>query len=98
MPVDDKDILQRKRDSLRTFSRKSNAAIIEQLKSTNHLVASEKIVHPVSPLLEMQGSDNIQGYRTMVCINRRLRKEAIDAIGTVKWIPDWGQERITGNG
>jgi len=24
-----------------------------------------------------------------------FRKEAIDAISTVKWIPEWGQERIT---
>jgi len=30
----------------------------------------------------------------VVCVDRRLQKEAIDAISTVKWIPEWGQEEL----
>jgi len=43
----------------------------------------------------MQGSDNIQATEQWFASIEGFRKEAIDAISTVKWIPEWGQERIT---
>jgi len=43
----------------------------------------------------MQGSIIFRATEQWFASIEGFRKEAIDAISTVKWIPEWGQERIT---
>ena len=74
---------------------KSDKAIIEWLRDNNRLLASEIVNHsyphcwrckkPVIFRATSQWFASVDGFR----------KETLDAIKTVKWIPSWGEERIT---
>lgn len=97
VPVDDKGYLTKEAGQFSgLYYEKSNAAILEQLKSTNHLLASEKIVHQYPHCWRCKDPIIFRATEQWFASVEGFRKEAIDAIGTVKWIPDWGQERITG--
>lgn len=96
VPVDDKGYLTKDAGKFAgLYYEKSNAAIIEELKAGNYLLAEEKIDHqyphcwrckePIIYRATEQWFASIEGFR----------KEAIDAIKTVQWIPEWGEERIT---
>ncbi|MBR2290589.1 MAG: isoleucine--tRNA ligase [Clostridia bacterium] len=74
---------------------KSDKAILEWLKENNRLLTSEVINHsyphcwrckkPVIFRATSQWFASVDGFR----------KETLEAIKTVKWIPSWGEERIT---
>ncbi len=74
---------------------KSDKAIIEWLEEHNLLLAKQKVNHsyphcwrckkPVIFRATSQWFASVDGFR----------KETLDAIKTVKWIPSWGEERIT---
>ena len=74
---------------------KSDKAILEWLRDNNRLLASEVVNHsyphcwrckkPVIFRATSQWFASVDGFR----------KETLDAVKTVKWIPSWGEERIT---
>ncbi len=77
---------------------KANDGIIELLKGKGALVHSSKISHSYphcwrckKPVIFRATS---QWFISMD--KGDLRKRALDAINEVKWIPDWGKERIKG--
>ena len=77
------------------FYAKSDTAIIEWLKEHNLLLHKQELMHsyphcwrckkPVIYRATNQWFASIDGFR----------KEALEAIKSVKWIPAWGEERIT---
>ena len=77
------------------FYAKSDKEIIKWLEENNFLLAKQEIKHsyphcwrckkPVIYRATSQWFASIDGFR----------KEALDAIKGVKWIPAWGEERIT---
>ncbi|RXE58445.1 isoleucine--tRNA ligase [Acetivibrio mesophilus] len=96
VPVDDKGYLTSEAGQFAgMYYEKSNAAIIEQLKSTKNLLASEKIVHQYPHCWRCKDPIIFRATEQWFASIEGFRKEAIDAIETVKWIPDWGEERIT---
>ena len=74
---------------------KSDKAILEWLRENNRLLASEVVNHsyphcwrckkPVIFRATSQWFASVDGFR----------KETLEAVKTVKWIPSWGEERIT---
>lgn len=76
---------------------KANEPIIELLKSTGHLLHLENITHSYphcwrhkTPLIFRATP---QWFISMTQAN--LRDDAVKAIPSVKWIPSWGEQRIT---
>lgn len=74
---------------------KSNKEIVKWLDENNLLLAKEEVMHsyphcwrckhPVIFRATSQWFASVDGFR----------KETLDAIKTVKWIPSWGEERIS---
>lgn len=75
---------------------KSDKEIIKWLEENGYLLASQDILHsyphcwrckkPVIYRATDQWFASVDGFR----------KETLDAIKTVKWMPSWGEDRITG--
>lgn len=97
VPVDDKGYLTREAGQFSgLFYEKANAEIEKELKESGMLFASEKILHqyphcwrckePIIYRATEQWFASIDGFR----------EEAINAIKEVEWIPQWGEDRITG--
>ncbi len=76
----------------------ANAPIIELLKSRNALVAAEDIEHSYPHCWRCKKPVLFRATaQWFISMDRKgLRKEALDNINEVKWIPSWGKERIYG--
>ena len=81
---------------LRVFD--ANAVVIEMLQESGHLLRQEKLSHSyphcwrcANPVI-FRGTD--QWFISME--KNDLRKEALEEIDRVRWIPKWGRERIYG--
>ena len=77
---------------------KSNDHVIEVLKDRQALISTETVQHSYphcwrhkTPVIFRATS---QWFISMD--NHRLRENALQAIKSVNWIPDWGEQRITG--
>jgi len=77
---------------------KANPLIIETLKASGHLLSAAKLTHSYphcwrhkEPLIFRATP---QWFISMEA--QGLRTAALDAIKDVKWIPQWGEARITG--
>lgn len=78
------------------FYAKSDKEIIKWLDENGYLLASQDVLHsyphcwrckkPVIYRATDQWFASVDGFR----------KETLEAIKTVKWMPSWGEERITG--
>lgn len=96
VPVDDKGHLTKEAGKFAgLYYEKSNAAIVEELKTTGHLLATEKIVHQYPHCWRCKSPIIFRATEQWFASIEGFRKEALDAIKTVKWIPGWGEERIT---
>lgn len=97
VPVDDKGFLTKEAGEFAgMYYAKSNAAIIERLKKDNNLLASEKIIHQYPHCWRCKNPIIFRATEQWFASIEGFRKEAMDAIKTVQWIPEWGEERITG--
>jgi isoleucyl-tRNA synthetase len=86
-------------DGKRVFE--ANASIIELLKSRNVLMASEKIEHSYphcwrchNPVIFRATEQWFISMEARV-EDSTLRQRSLDEIKKVKWIPAWGEERIS---
>lgn len=97
VPVDDKGYLTGEAGQFAgLYYEKSNAAIIEQLKQTGHLLASEEIEHQYPHCWRCKDPIIFRATEQWFASIEGFRDEAIKAIDTVKWVPEWGKDRITG--
>lgn len=96
VPVDSKGVLN---DEAGKFSgmyyEKSNEAIIEELKSTNSLVAIEPIIHQYPHCWRCSSPIVFRATEQWFASVDKFKKAAVEAIKTVDWLPKWGEERIT---
>ncbi len=76
----------------------ANAPIIELLQARNALVASEDIEHSYPHCWRCKRPVLFRATaQWFISMDRKgLRKEALENINEVKWIPSWGRERIYG--
>lgn len=96
VPVDDKGHLTKEAGKFEgLYYEKANGAIIEELKAGNYLLAAEKIVHQYPHCWRCKDPIIFRATEQWFASIEGFRKEALDAIKTVKWVPGWGEERIT---
>ncbi|MEG2174835.1 MAG: class I tRNA ligase family protein, partial [Oscillospiraceae bacterium] len=72
----------------------ANVAILEHLKKTGSLFASEKIIHPYPHCWRCKKPIIYRATEQWFCSVEQFRDQAVEAIHKVKWIPAWGEERM----
>ncbi len=96
VPVDDKGYLNDLAGKFRgLFYDKSNKAIIEDLKASGHLLAEVGIIHQYPHCWRCKNPVLFRATEQWFASIEGFRKEALEQIKTVEWVPAWGEERIT---
>jgi isoleucyl-tRNA synthetase len=96
VPVDSRGVLNELAGEFAgLYYEKSNPKIIEKLTETGNLLAIEEIIHQYPHCWRC--SDPIIFRATEQCFASvdQLKDQAIEEIKQVKWIPKWGEDRIT---
>lgn len=74
----------------------ANKAIAAKLEATGALLAIQKIVHQYPHCWRCNSPIIYRATEQWFCSVNGFRDEAVKAIENVKWIPDWGEDRIKG--
>lgn len=74
----------------------ANKAIAKKLDETGHLFALVKIVHQYPHCWRCKKPILFRATEQWFCSVDGFKDDAIKAIETVNWIPEWGEERIKG--
>jgi len=76
---------------------KVNETVLNELKARNNLIHQETIIHSYPHCWRHKTALIFRATpQWFVSMNRQgLREQALKAIEQVKWVPDWGQARIT---
>ena len=74
---------------------KSDKAILEWLRDNNRLLADENVLHSYPHCWRCKKPIIFRATEQWFASVEGFRKETLDAVKTVKWIPAWGEERIT---
>lgn len=73
----------------------ANKAITKYLEESGALFALEKIIHQYPHCWRCKKPVLFRATEQWFCSVDDFKDEAVDAIKTVKWIPGWGEDRIT---
>ncbi len=95
VPVNEKGILTEEAGpfaGLKTAD--ANKAIAQRLEDDNTLIAMQKIVHPYPHCWRCHEPIIYRATDQWFCNVDMFKPETIKAIEQVKWIPEWGEERI----
>ena len=74
----------------------ANKAIAKKLEENNALLAIQKIVHPYPHCWRCNSPIIYRATEQWFCSVNGFKDKAIKAIEDVKWIPEWGEDRIKG--
>lgn len=77
------------------FYEKSNEKIIEKLTQTNNLLAVEGIIHQYPHCWRCDSPIIFRAADQWFASVDALKENAVEEIKKVKWIPQWGEDRIT---
>ena len=77
------------------FYEKSNPAILERLKNDGNLVAIENIVHQYPHCWRCDNPIIFRAADQWFASVDALKEKAVEEIKKVKWVPGWGEDRIT---
>ena len=72
----------------------ANEAILEDLKASNMLLATEKITHQYPHCWRCKTPILFRATEQWFCSVDDLKKEALEAVKAVKWYPAWGELRM----
>ncbi len=78
------------------FYEESNAKIIEKLKEVNALYAIEDIIHQYPHCWRCHKPIVFRATEQWFASVDDIKDAAVEAIKGVRWIPKWGEDRITG--
>lgn len=73
---------------------KTNALIVEDLKSTNSLYAVEEIAHTYPHCWRCKNPIVYRATEQWFCSVDALKDAAVEACHSIKWLPAWGEERM----
>lgn len=73
----------------------ANKAIAEKLEQTGHLFAMQKIKHQYPHCWRCKNPVLFRATEQWFCSIDEFKEDAVKAIENVKWIPGWGEDRIT---
>ncbi len=74
----------------------ANKAIAIYLEEHGNLLALQKIIHQYPHCWRCKEPVIFRATEQWFCSIDEFKEEAIEAVKNVKWIPDWGEGRITG--
>ncbi len=74
----------------------ANKAIAKKLEETGALLAIQKIVHQYPHCWRCHSPIIYRATEQWFCSVNGFKNEAVKAIESVKWIPEWGEDRIKG--
>jgi len=95
VPVDGDGVLTEEAGQFKGLStEKANVAILNCLKEKNALFAVEKIIHQYPHCWRCKTPIIFRATEQWFCSIDGFKEDAIKAIDSVEWIPDWGGERI----
>ena len=77
------------------FYEKSNKAILERLTNDGNLLAIENIVHQYPHCWRCDNPIIFRAADQWFASVDALKEKAVEEIKKVKWIPQWGEDRIT---
>lgn len=96
VPVDAKGVLTQEAGEFAGLpTEKANAAIAKKLEETGNLFAMEKIIHQYPHCWRCKEPILYRATEQWFCSIDAFKEDAVRAIDEVKWIPEWGQGRIT---
>ncbi len=96
VPVDEKGHLNELAGEFKgMFYEKSNPAILEKLTQTGSLLATEKIIHQYPHCWRCDSPIIFRAADQWFASVDSLKEDAGKAIKSVRWIPQWGEDRIT---
>ena len=96
VPVDSKGYLTEEAGEFAgLFYADSNKKIIEKLRQTGALLACEEITHSYPHCWRCKKPIIYRATEQWFASVDGFRKETLEAIKTVNWIPSWGEDRIT---
>lgn len=73
----------------------ANKAIAKKLEASGALFAMQKIIHQYPHCWRCKKPILFRATEQWFCSVEGFKKEAVEAINTVEWIPGWGKDRIT---
>ena len=76
------------------FYEKSNAVILDALKTSGALIASEEMVHSYPHCWRCKNPVIFRATEQWFCSIDKFRDQAIEAVKGVNWKPEWGKERL----
>jgi isoleucyl-tRNA synthetase len=77
------------------YYEKANDVIVEDLKKSGAMYANSKIMHSYPHCWRCKGPVIFRATEQWFASVEGFREEALRAIKDVKWIPAWGEERIS---
>ena len=96
VPVDSKGYMTKDAGKFEgLFYEKVNDAILDELRSTNSLAAAVPIIHQYPHCWRCHNPIVFRATEQWFASVDKFKKDAVDAIKTVSWLPKWGEERIT---
>ena len=96
VPVDDKGYLNELAGEFNgLYYAESNEKILEKLKEVNALLAVKEIVHQYPHCWRCNDPIIFRATEQWFASVEGFRKEALDAIKSVNWIPKWGEDKIS---
>jgi len=97
VPVDSKGYLNELAGEFEgLFYEKANKAILDKLVEIGALYASEEIIHQYPHCWRCHKPIVFRATDQWFASVDSIKDAAVDAIKKVKWIPGWGEDRITG--
>lgn len=95
VPVDDKGYQTQEAGQFAgLYYEESNEKILENLKESGALVASQEIVHQYPHCWRCDHPIIFRAADQWFASVDALKEDAVKAIDGVKWIPEWGEDRI----
>ncbi|MGN0641662.1 MAG: isoleucine--tRNA ligase [Huintestinicola sp.] len=97
VPVDSKGVLTAeagKYEGLKTDE--ANKVIAKDLEESGALFALQKIVHQYPHCWRCKNPVLFRATEQWFCSVKDFKDDAVKAIESVKWIPEWGEDRIKG--
>ncbi|MDE6591614.1 MAG: isoleucine--tRNA ligase, partial [Oscillospiraceae bacterium] len=97
VPVDSKGVLTEEAGKYKGLdTNAANKAIAADLEASGALFALEKIVHQYPHCWRCKNPVLFRATEQWFCSVKGFKDEALAAIDSVKWIPEWGRDRIRG--
>ena len=77
------------------YYKAANKAILQTLKDSNLLLADEHVEHSYPHCWRCKDPIIYRATEQWFISIDKFRKQALDAVKQVRWIPSWGEDRIT---